>query len=223
MHRPNIIINSAMSADGKISSVERRQVRISGREDLARVDRLRAESDAVMVGVGTVLADDPGLRVKSIHLVQERTRKGWQQQPLRVVADSSARTPPGARVLGEGCLVAVSACAPAERLARLKQECEIIRCGQQRVDLRELTGALYERGVRRLMVEGGGSLNWSLLQAGLVDEIYVYIGALLLGGKDAPTLVDGSGFRGDYPRLKLISSEPMDEGVLLRWQVAGTP
>lgn len=223
MHRPFIFINSAMSADGKISSVERRQMRISGSNDLARVDGLRAESDAIMVGVGTVLADDPSLRVKSSRLRQERSQKGWPEQPLRVVADSSARTPPRARVLGKDCLIAVSAGAPEPRLARLRRECDIIRCGRERVDLRELSGILYEKGIRRLMVEGGGILNWSLLEAGLVDELYVYVGAMLLGGKDAPTLVDGSGFREDHARLSLISSEPLDEGVLLRWRMARAP
>ncbi|MRR35450.1 2,5-diamino-6-(ribosylamino)-4(3H)-pyrimidinone 5'-phosphate reductase, partial [bacterium] len=93
MTRPFVFINNAMSADGKISSVERRQVRISGREDLARVDRLRAESDAVMVGIGTVLADDPSLRVKSDLLRQTRQDRGQLENPQRIVADSRARTP----------------------------------------------------------------------------------------------------------------------------------
>ncbi|HQQ37835.1 MAG TPA: dihydrofolate reductase family protein, partial [Methanothrix sp.] len=88
MTRPFVFINSAMSADGKISTINRRQVRISGREDLARVDRLRSESDAVMVGVGTVLADDPGLGVKSDQLRRARQERGLSESPLRIVADS---------------------------------------------------------------------------------------------------------------------------------------
>jgi len=83
-----------MSADGKISSIEHKQVRISGQEDLARVDALRSDSDAVMVGVGTVLADDPGLRVKSDMLQKLRLERGKTENPLRVVADSMARTRP---------------------------------------------------------------------------------------------------------------------------------
>ncbi len=218
--RPFVFINSAMSADGKISSVERRQVRISGKADLARVDALRAESDAVMVGVGTVLADDPGLRVKSEPLRRTRSDHGKPENPLRVVADSGARTPPRAKVLGEGCLLAVSAAAPAARTARLSQSCEIVMCGEETVDLQELMSVLYERGAQRLMVEGGATLNWSLVRAGLVDEIYVYVGALLIGGRCAPTLVDGDGFTQGFPRLKLISLEPLDEGALMRWSVA---
>lgn len=220
LKRPFVFINSAMSADGKISSVERRQVRISGKTDLARVDALRADSDAVMVGVGTVLADDPGLRVKSEPLRRTRSDQGKPENPLRVVADSLARTPPGAKVLGQGCLLAVCAAAPAVHTARLSQSCEILRCGEETVDLPELMSVLHERGVRRLMVEGGATLNWSMVRAGLVDEIYVYVGALLIGGKSAPTLVDGEGFAQGFPKLKLISVKPMDEGALMKWSVA---
>jgi len=217
--RPNVIINAAMSADGKISSSLRKQVRISGAEDLARVDALRADSDAIMVGIGTVLADDPSLRVKSEALRSGRRETGRPESPLRVVADSLARTPSGARVLGEGCLLAVSRSAPLSRVAELEKHCQIAVCGESQVDLLQLMEILCQRGVEKLMVEGGANLNWSLLRAGLVDELYVYIGGMLIGGEKAPSLVDGEGFRGEFPELKLISLQPMDDGALLKWRV----
>jgi 2,5-diamino-6-(ribosylamino)-4(3H)-pyrimidinone 5'-phosphate reductase len=220
LNRPVVIINSAISADGKISSFKRRQVRISGKADLDRVDALRAESDAIMVGVGTVLADDPGLRVKSERLRKVRVDEGKPENPLRVVADSLARIPLNAQILGEGCIVAVSASAPQERLANLTQRCEVVQCGDKNVDLRELLSVLHEKGVERLLVEGGGTLNWSMVSEGLVDEIYTYIGALIIGGRDAPTLVDGIGYASDFPRLKLISLEKLDDGALLKWRLA---
>ncbi len=220
MNRPTVIINSAISADGKISSFQRRQVRISGKADLERVDALRAESDAIMVGMGTVLADDPGLRVKSEKLRKERVDQGKSENPLRVVADSLARTPTSAQVLGEGCIIAVSAAAPQDHLAKLTGRCEVVKCGDRRVDLRELLMILHKKGVMRLMVEGGGTLNWSMVSEGLVDEIYTYIGALIIGGKDAPTLMDGTGYASNFPRLKLISVEKLDDGALLRWRLA---
>jgi len=219
MDRPLVIINSAMSADGKISSVERKQVRISGRKDMDRVKLLRAESDAVMVGVGTVLADDPGLRVKSPDLKKMRTNRGLSETPLRVVVDSRARTPQEAEVLGEGCILAVSKAAPEERIDLLREKCEIVVAGDGRVDLRELLSILHKKGVSRLMVEGGATLNWSLIEAGLVDEISVYLGPMIIGGEEAPTLVDGPGFCDDYPKLELLSIEALDEGALLRWRV----
>jgi len=219
MDRPNVIINSAMSADGKISTVDRKQVRISGPEDMDRVKLLRAESDAVMVGVGTVLADDPGLRVKSQDLKRMRSDRGLPETPLRVVVDSRARTPLDAEVLGEGCILAVSRAAPEERLDPLREKCEIVVAGDGRVDLEELLSILQKKGVERLMVEGGATLNWSLIEAGLVDEISTYIGPMIIGGEGAPTLVDGPGFCDDYPKLALLSVEALDGGVLLRWRV----
>ena len=210
-----------MSADGKISSIERCQVRISGSEDKIRVDLLRAESDAVMVGVGTVLADDPSLRVKSLSSREARRAKGWPEDPLRIIADSRARTPSYAKVLGPGCMVAVTDSAPQERLDRLSSKCEIIVCGKERVDLTELLSRLFDRGVKLLMVEGGATLNWSLLKLGLVDELYVYMGAMLIGGENAPTLVDGPGFKDNFPRLTLSCVERLDGGVLLKWSLPG--
>lgn len=222
--RPFVFINSAMSVDGKISSFERCQIRISGQEDKARVDRLRAENDAIMVGVGTVLADDPSLRIKSQSYRNERRMKGWTEVPLRVIADSRARTPPSAQALGPGAIVAVSRAAARERLDRIASTgSEIIVCGSDNVDLAELFSRLFDKGVRRLMVEGGATLNWSLLNLGLVDEIYVYVGAMIIGGANAPTLVDGPGFRKHFPRLTLSQVQPLDEGVLLKWKVSGRP
>ncbi len=219
MERPFVRINSAMSADGKISSIERRQIKISSPEDLERVKRLRAESDAIMVGIGTVLADDPGLKIKSPDLRNMRIQRGLSENPLRVVADSLARTPPLAGVLGDGCIVAVSEAAPSERLKVLEDRCDVVVVGNDKVDLKELLGELWRRGARTLMVEGGATLNWSLIEAGLVDEISVYIGSMIIGGESAPTLVDGVGFCKDFPQLELVSVEKVGGGALLSWRV----
>ena len=221
MDRPFVFINSAVSADGKISSFLHKQIRISGKIDLARVDELRASSDAIMVGVGTILADDPGLKVKSELLRKERLERGTHDNPLRIVADSFARTPPDAEVLGDGCIIAVSRAAPPERLAALSDRCKIFVSGVDRANLIELMRFLHGIGVKRLMVEGGATLSWSMISEGLVDEIYVYIGNMLIGGEAAPSLLGGAGFSEDFPKLKLISLERQGDGVLLRWHVTG--
>jgi 2,5-diamino-6-(ribosylamino)-4(3H)-pyrimidinone 5'-phosphate reductase len=172
-----------------------------------------------MVGVGTVLADDPGLRVKSQLLRKERQERSAYENPLRIVADSLARTPPVAEVLGGGCIIAVSRAAPPERLAALSDRCKIFVSGVDRVDLIGLMSFLHGIGVKRLMVEGGAILNGSMISAGLVDEIYVYIGNMLIGGEVAPSLLGGAGFSANFPKLELISLERLGEGVLLRWRV----
>ena len=225
MMRPYTFINAAMSADGKISTYKRKQVRISGKNDFERVDHLRAGADAVMVGIGTVLADDPSLTVKSGDLRRNHKERNGCGNPARIVVDSMARTPLDADIFKKGGgerIIAVSETAPADRVEKLRKKARIITAGRDRVDLVALMSRLKELGIGTLMVEGGATLNWSLISQGLVDEVFTYIGALFLGGKDAPTLVDGAGFADntDAAGLELVSLEQMDNGVLIRWRMA---
>ncbi len=222
--RPFVFINAAMSADGKISTAERKQIRISSKEDLDRVDELRASADAIMIGIGTVLADDPSLTVKSRERQEMRVKQGKEENPVRVIVDSAARIPLEAEVLKKGSgrrIIAVSNTAPKSRVERLSKVAEIIIAGDKEVDLKQLLIELKKQGINKLMVEGGATLNWSLISLGLVDEINVYIGGLIIGGKAAPTLVDGSGFLKleDMPKLELIQCKLMGDGVLLKWRV----
>jgi len=217
--RPYVFINSAMSADGKISTVARKQVRISGEDDLRRVDALKADVDAVMVGVGTVLADDPKLTIKSIALKRTRVDQGRTESPLRVVVDSSARTPPTAAVLGSNALIATSRQAPRHRVEELETRAEILVVGERKVDLAALLGRLKDRGVESLLVEGGATLNFALLSLGLVDEIYTYVGNIIIGGSAAPTLVDGEGLTNDFVKLNLQEVRQIGDGVLIKWRV----
>lgn len=224
MERPFIFINTAMSADGKISTKQRKQVRISGKADFARMDALRASSDAIMVGIGTILADDPSLTVKSPELRSERKNAGLQENPVRVVIDSKARTSLEADIFvkGEGTrVIAVSSSAPPDRVERLKEKATVICAGDNEVDLSAVMGILYRMGIKQLMVEGGATLNWGLLSAGLVDEIYTFVGNLIIGGKTAPTFVDGDGFMDtDILKIELFGTERIEEGVLLKWRVS---
>ena len=100
--RPYVFINAAMSADGKISAYTRKQIPISGEQDFQRVDRLKYGVDAIMVGIGTVLSDAPSLTVKSEELRRERRDRGKDENPIRIVADSLARTPVDADILRKG-------------------------------------------------------------------------------------------------------------------------
>jgi len=217
--RPYVFINSAMSADGKISTVARKQVRISGEDDLRRVDALKADVDAVMVGVGTVLADDPKLTIKSTALKRTRVDRGRTESPLRVVVDSRARTPPTAAVLGSNALIATSQQAPRHRVEELETRAEILVVGERKVDLAALLGRLKDRGVESLLVEGGATLNFALLRLGLVDEIYTYVGNIIIGGSAAPTLVDGEGLTNDFVKLNLQEIRQIGDGVLIKWRV----
>jgi 2,5-diamino-6-(ribosylamino)-4(3H)-pyrimidinone 5'-phosphate reductase len=214
-----------MSADGKLSTKERKQVKISGKLDFERVDELRAQTDAIMVGIGTVLADDPSLTVKSEARKNSRKAAGKSENPVRVIVDSKARTPLDADIFkkGEGeRIIAVSNAAPQERVKELGKKALIIKTGTNKVNLSELVGELKKRGINTLMIEGGATLNWGMLSSGLVDEIYTFVGNLIIGGTTAPTFTDGEGFsESELLELELISMEKIEEGVLLKWKVKG--
>ncbi len=221
--RPFVFINAAMSADGKIATIERRQTRISGSIDFERVDEFRAASDAVMVGIGTVLSDNPSLTVKSIERREKRRTRGLPENPARIVVDSLARTPMDADIFkkGEGeRIIAVSQSAPAEKVKQLAEHAKIIQTGERSVELGKLLEELKARGIERLMVEGGATLNWGLISGRLVDEIYTFVGNIIIGGKTAPTLVDGEGYASEFCKLSLISCEKLEEGVIIRWRVS---
>lgn len=221
--RPFVFINAAMSADGKIATIERKQTRISGSLDFDRMDELRAGSDAIMVGIGTVLFDNPSLTIKSAQRRDKRRAGGLPDNPVRIVVDSTARTPVDADIFkkGEGKrIIAVTENAPQERVKKLAERAEIITAGKKTVDLKKVLIELKARGIDRLMVEGGATLNWGLISGGFVDEVYTFIGNIIIGGCNAPTLVDGEGFKNSFCRLTILSCEKIEDGVLLRWKLS---
>jgi 2,5-diamino-6-(ribosylamino)-4(3H)-pyrimidinone 5'-phosphate reductase len=217
----HVVVNAAVSADGKLSSRRREQIAISGEGDFARVDRLRGEADAVAVGVGTVLTDDPSLtRFDAAH--RAAVHGADAAPPARVVVDSRCRTPADAAVLRDDpeTYVLTTDDAPATRREALSAAgASIVAVGRERVDLPGAFEALAADGVEELLVEGGGELIFSLFEAGLVDDFSVYVGNVVIGGRDAPTLADGKGFVEALPALTLSSVERVDEGVVLEWTV----
>jgi 2,5-diamino-6-(ribosylamino)-4(3H)-pyrimidinone 5'-phosphate reductase len=217
-----VVANAAMSVDGKLATRRRHQLAISGPSDFDRVDALRAEVDAVLVGVGTVLADDPSLTIDDPERSGARGSSGRTRQPARVVADSRGRTPTDARVLGDTApsFVLVADAAPSDEVDRIEAAgATVMRAGEERVDLAAALAALADHGVESLLAEGGGELLFSLFEAALVDELSVYVGSFVIGGRDAPTLADGEGFVEEFPELDLLDVERVDEGVLLRYDV----
>lgn len=215
--RPFVFVNVAASLDGKISDETRRQVRISSEEDMSRVDELRAKSDAVMVGIGTILSDDPSLTVKNEKLRARRILLGFQENPVRVVVDSRCRIPLNAKVLDQRAktIVAVSKIADKEKVEEVRKKAEVIVCGDEKVDLRCLLAHLKNYGIKKLMVEGGGTLINSLLAEGLVDEFYIYYAPIMIGGEKAPTICDGRSFA-EKVKFKIVSIEKFGEGFLVK-------
>ncbi len=220
LSRPFTFVNVAASADGKISDETRRQIRISSKEDFLRVDRLRAFSDAVMVGIRTVISDNPSLTIKSEALKIDRIRNGKTPNPLRVVVDSRLRIPANSNVLdGEAeTLLATTELADIGRMHELSNKARIEVFGKQKVDLKSLVSFLYDLGIERLMVEGGGTLISSMLREKLVDELNIYYGSVVIGGKTSPTIVDGVSFEPPI-KLELLSFQKLGDGIYTRWKV----
>ncbi|MCS7121322.1 MAG: 2,5-diamino-6-(ribosylamino)-4(3H)-pyrimidinone 5'-phosphate reductase [Archaeoglobaceae archaeon] len=214
--KPYVIVNMAASLDGKISDESRRQLRISCEEDLKRVDVLRADCDAIMVGIGTVFSDDPSLKVKSEALRMKRIASGKSENPIRIVVDSKCRIPLNAKVLDRSAktIVAVSKAADRNKVDEVKKRgAEVLVFGEDLVDLEALMDHLAKIEIKKLLVEGGGTLVSSLVKLGLFDEINIYFAPLIVGGKDSPTICDGRSF---LRKLEIISIEKIGEGFLVK-------
>jgi 2,5-diamino-6-(ribosylamino)-4(3H)-pyrimidinone 5'-phosphate reductase len=225
MNRPFVFINVAMTADGKIDTFERKGSAISSKRDKERVDRLRAEADAVMVGGRTLLDEDPKLTVKSEALREERVNRGLTSNPMKVGVVSEARFDSHSKFLHEGegrVVIFTTQRTSKDQLEFLRsQNAEVLVHAGERVDLHEMMHTLHELGVRRLMVEGGATLNFELIRLGLVDEVSAYVAPMIFGGESAPTLAAGSGLeRSEAVHLQLIDVERWDDGgVLLKYKI----
>ncbi len=220
--KPFVFINCAMTLDGKLSTIERKQIKISSDADLGRVDGLRAESDAVLVGMCTVVGDDPKLTVKSDRLRRERLSRGLLENPIKVCVGNVNRMRLDSDFLdcGGSKLIFTSEGSDPVKIRELGKKAEVYVLGKDRVDLTEMLRVLAKLGVKRLMVEGGGTVNFRLLEAGLVDEVYVAVAPRIFGGANAPTLVDGEGFSaGDAVDLKLLGVDNLNDLLVLRYAV----
>jgi 2,5-diamino-6-(ribosylamino)-4(3H)-pyrimidinone 5'-phosphate reductase len=224
--RPYILINVAATLDGKIDSVERRGAAISSDRDRARVDALRACVDAVMVGGRTLVQDDPRLTVRSAELRAERAARGQPDNPAKVGVVSRLELRPDCRFLTVGpARIILFTCGAESDSAWLRERhVEVHSMGDSRVDLTSAMEKLADLGIRRVLVEGGGTLNFELLRLGLVDEVHVFVAPLVLGGASAPTLADGSGLLRDHAlKLRRTAVEAwQDGGIVLRYMVEQT-
>lgn len=204
-----------MTLDGKIAT-KIGSSEISGKEDLIRVHKLRKEMDAIMVGINTLLADDPRLTVHKIEAKPE-------DNPVRIVVDSKARTPLNFRILNKDAptIIAAAENADPEKIDALEKRVTVLKCGKDRVDLESLMKELSRRGIRTLMLEGGSTLNYSMLKNGLVDEVRVCVAPMIVGGMQAKTLVDGEGIDQmcDAIKLKFKKSYSLGEDLILEYEV----
>ena len=223
MNRPYTFINVAMTADGKIDTFERRGAAISSPRDKQRVDELRASADAVLVGGRTLLDEQPKLTVKSEALREGRVRQGRSPNPIKVGVVTVADIPKESDFIQAGdtrLVIFTTSQTSISKLAELRAlGVEVFVDDAPRVDLNKMMLTLKKLGVERVMVEGGGTINFELIQQGLVDELQIYVSPMIFGGANSPTPADGVGIpREKAMGMKLVDVERWEDGgVILKY------
>jgi len=212
MKRPYIVINCAITADGKMAKPSGEQLKISSEEDMQRVYLLRNDSDAVLVGINTVLLDDPKLTVKEKYVKNP-------SHPIRIVLDSNGKTPIDSLVVNKTAKTFIFTAKKINK--KYSDNVELILCDTDKeglIDLKEMLNILSKKGIKKLMVEGGSRVIHSFLKHGLVDDFYVYIGPMFVGGDRGPSLA-GKEIYGNIIKLEIVNEEKIGEGLLVHYRL----
>ena len=196
--RPYVILSAAITLDGKLG-VKNKRTKLSSKNDKIRVHKLRSEVDAIIVGKNTVNLDNPLLTV--------RYAKG--KNPIRIILDSLGTTKSSSRII-QTCsrvstIIVVSESISEKNLQRLRKfSLEIIVCGKNSVNIPKLLGILLKKGIKKVLLEGGGTVNWSFVKKNIIDEAIVTLTPYIIGGKNTISLVEGIGFKNLDKSTKLI-------------------
>jgi diaminohydroxyphosphoribosylaminopyrimidine deaminase/5-amino-6-(5-phosphoribosylamino)uracil reductase len=215
---PYVTVKMALSLDGKIATATGESRWVTGVESRRMVHHFRNYTDAVLIGIGTVLADDPRLNV--------RVKFPDVRHPQKVIVDSKARMPTRGRTITEEprTVVAVSPKASLSRITSLEEagaRVEVINGSPVRVDMRGLMKRLAELDIVTVLVEGGGGVAGSLFEAGLVDEVVAFVAPVIIGGLHAPGPVGGRGVERmiDAHRLVDVTYEQVGDDLMIRGRV----
>lgn len=200
-----VILNAAMSIDGKIST-RRNDSSFSSRKDWIRVHKLRSSVDGIVVGISTVLADNPMLSVRHYS-------KGTKD-PVRIIVDSNVRIPLNSRIIRSSkniqTIVATTPNASTRKIKKLKKAgVQVLVSGKRKVNIKNLFQQLQNLGLKRILVEGGGEINWSVLKIGLANELIVTISPVVVGGRFSKTLVEGEGIANITNGIKMRLSKTL--------------
>jgi 5-amino-6-(5-phosphoribosylamino)uracil reductase len=221
--RPYTLLSCCMSLDGYLDDTADRRVILSNAADLDRVDALRADCDAILVGAATVRNDNPRLVVRSPARIDERLRHGQNPTPLKVTLTERAKLDPCAAFFTLGDTEKVVYCTRDtvdDARAALASVATVVDGGQP-MEMRWLSEDLHSRGVRRLMVEGGGSVLTQFLSAGLADELHLVVAPFFIGDSQAPRFVSDGRFPWDQERrATLVEARPVGDVVLMRYALS---
>ncbi|CAM5631387.1 dihydrofolate reductase family protein [Streptomyces aurantiogriseus] len=217
MPYPYVLLSAAVSLDGYLDDTGPDRLLLSSPADFDRVDEVRASVDAILVGAGTIRADNPRLLVNSPDRRAARLAAGKPEYPLKVTVSGSGELDPAAKFWHTGGeKVVYTTDKGAERARSLGLAADVVPLGPG-LDWRRLLEHLHDvRGVRRLMVEGGGTIHTQLLQEGLADELQLVLAPLFVGDPHAPRLFGPGGYQGG--RLRLVETRRIEDVVLMRYE-----
>ncbi len=220
MLRPRVLLSVAMSVDGYIDDGSAERLVLSGPADLDRVDGERAAADAILVGANTIRRDDPRLLVRSAERVAARVAAGRPPQPLKVTISSRGELDPSRRFFTTAerppIVYVRSGVRPPPAVAAAAT---VVDAGDP-VDPRRVLADLAERGVHRVLVEGGTAVHTMFLAADLVDELALVVAPLFVGDPGAPRFVAAGAFPHDATRrMRLCEARPVGDVVLLRYEL----
>lgn len=221
--RPYTLLSSAMSLDGYLDAGTRPRLVLSNEADLQRVDAVRAGCDAILVGAATVRNDDPRLLVRDPALRRRRTEQGLPETPVKVTLTEHADLDPAGAFFTEGAVEKLVYCGsdavPVAR-SRLGGVATVVDGGRP-VGVRSVVQDLGERGVRRLLVEGGGRVHTQVLTADLADELQLVVAPFFVGNPAAARFV-GEGAFPWHPgrRARLAETRQLGDVVLLRYALS---
>ena len=221
--RPYTVLSCGVSLDGYLDAATQQRLVLSNPADLARVDAVRAASDAILVGAATVRNDNPRLLVRAASLRAERRARGLCETPVKVTMTERARLDAGSNFFATGDTEKLVYCAsrsvPVAR-RRLGAVATVLDGGQP-VNVSRMTEDLYDRGIRRLMVEGGGTVHTQFLTANLADELHLVVAPFFVGDSHAHRFV-GDGVFPWNPghRAHLAETRQIGDVVLLRYALS---
>ena len=223
--RPWTVLSCSTSLDGYLDAGTAERLVLSGAEDLARVDAVRASCDAILVGAATVRADDPRLLVRDPGARRRRLAVGLPEHPVKVTVTASGDLEPGSRFFTRGDSTKLVYCdtGVADRVRdRVGHAATVVDAGRP-VELRDVLGDLADRGIARLMVEGGGRVLTQLLVAGLADELQLVVAPFFVGDDRASRFVGAGAFPWDAAhRARLVEARAIGDVVLMRYDLAGS-
>jgi len=218
-HRPYVLLSAATSVDGYLDDTSPQRLLLSNAADFDRVDQVRAGCDAILIGAGTIRADNPRLIVNSEHRRADRVARGMSAYPLKVTVTRTGNLDPDLKFWhhGDDKLV-YTISSSAEKIAKqLSGLAEVVSLGVD-VDFGALLDDLGARGVRRLMVEGGEQVHTMFLSQGLADELHLVIAPLLVGDAAAPRFLAPATYPdGTTRRMRLVEARTLGDVVLLRY------